>query len=60
MNLPVAYPPRGVSDDESTKRLLLEAVDVWNKTKKPGLADVDEFADFCRAADAIPARPSPT
>jgi hypothetical protein len=58
MNLPVAYQPSVVSDDESTKRLMLEAVDVWSKTKKPGLADLDEFADFCRAADAIPARPS--
>jgi len=60
MNVPIVYQPSVVSDDDSTTRLMLLAVDAWSKTKKPGLADMDEYEDFCRAADEVPVRPSST
>jgi len=60
MNLPIPYQPSVVSDDDSTMRFILLSMDVLNKMKKSNLADMDEYADFCRAADEIPARPSST
>ncbi|MGV7120360.1 hypothetical protein [Sphingopyxis sp. 550A] len=60
MNLPVVYQPSAVPDADDTMRLMLLAMDVSRKAKKPGLADIDEYWDFCRAADDGPARPSST
>ncbi len=64
MNLPTKYQPSVVSDHDETKRMMLLAIELssgsksGNNGKKPTLADMDEYQDFCRAADRFPARTS--
>jgi len=50
MTLPVVSQPNAVSDDDGAKRLILQAMSVLHETRKPGLADIDEYWDFNAAA----------
>ncbi|WP_066557009.1 hypothetical protein [Rhizorhapis sp. SPR117] len=62
MSLPVVHEPCVASDDERAKRMMLLAIDVSRKAKggssakRLTLADMDEYPDFCRAADGLPPR----
>ncbi|PJG47246.1 hypothetical protein CAF53_02575 [Sphingobium sp. LB126] len=60
MNLPVLYQPIGVADDDSTRRFLLQAIEVWSKSRKPGLTNIDEFWNICQADGAPSSRSSLT
>lgn len=56
MNLPVVYQPNVGAEGNSTLRFMSQALDAWSKTKKPGVSDLDEYADFCRSVDRLPPR----
>lgn len=55
MNLPVVFEPSVASDDDSTLHFTL-AMEVSRKARKPTLADMDEYWDFCRAAEHFSGR----
>lgn len=75
MNLPVAYKPNILSDDDSVRRMMLLAIEVSGNAKsgtiatKPTIAGMDEYWDFCAGSivalrelnrhDGLSVEPSP-
>lgn len=69
MNLPVVYQPNVLSDDDSVRRMMLLAIELSGNARKPTVAGMDEYWDFCagsiaalrelRRHDGLSVEPSP-
>ncbi|CAM8633503.1 MULTISPECIES: hypothetical protein [Sphingomonadales] len=49
MSLPVVYQPSIASETDGTMRFLLQVIAIWSESKKPDIAEMDEFWEFFRA-----------